>query len=154
MQNRCFLKDYQTICFRAQITLPELGVRETFLPWQVSCTFLKAIAGGMRSAPRQQTLRQHDTAMKQQIQAQFSSSSPLLATNRCCLMVPFDLGPSGTKHHPASHQQPLPLCKSPEVTPQALLVPEHPGQDGFCSSFSCVPSKSPTCSHWHPGTYI
>lgn len=57
---------------------------------------------GATSAPRQQTLRQHDMAMKQQIPAQFSSSFPLLVTYRCCLMVPFDLGPGGTKNHPAS----------------------------------------------------
>lgn len=154
MQNKCFLKDYQTICFRAQITLPELGVKEMFLPWLVSCTFLEAVSGSARSAPRWQTPRQHDMAMKQQIPAQFSSSFSLLATNQCCLTVPFDLGPGSMTYHPTSHQQPLPLRKSPEVTPQALLVSEHPVRDGFCPSSSCIPSKSPTCSHQHPGTYI
>lgn len=117
MQNKCFLKDYQTICSRAQITLPEPGVKEMFLPWLVSCTFLEAVSGSARSAPRWQTPRQHDLAMKQQIPAQFSSSFSLPATNQRCLTVPFDLGPGSTKYHPASHQQPPPPRKSPEGTP-------------------------------------
>lgn len=68
----------------------------------------------------------------------------------------------GTRQHEVPSRIPpaaptavqVPRGDTPEGTPQALLVSEHPAWDGFSPSSLCIPSKSPTCSHQHPGTYI